>query len=297
MGMAGRTPPRPSLWRDVSLPAIMAGMVAVLVGYTSSAAIVFQAAQASGADTAGIASWMWALGIGCGLTSLGLSWYYRQPIVTAWSTPGAALLATSAMGLSLAESVGAFIVVGALIVVCCVTGWFARTLSRIPLSLASAMLAGILLRFGMDVFVAMQTRFDLVLVMFLAYLLGRRRWQRYAGPGALAAGMALAAWQGGLLSQPVQLAMAMPIFTSPVFSWEVMEGVALPLFVVIMASQNVPGVAAIRAAGYDTPVSAPVAWTGLATTLLAPFGAFSINLAAITAAICMSREVHEDSAT
>jgi len=108
--------------------------------------------------------------------------------------------------------------------------------------------------------------------------------------------MALAALQGGLLSQPVRLTVATPIFTMPVFSWEVLIGVALPLFVVTMASQNVPGVATIRAAGYDTPVSAPVAWTGLLTTVLAPFGAFSINLAAITAAICMSREVHEDKA-
>jgi len=272
----------------------MAGMVAVLVGYTSSAAIVFQAAQASGADAAGIASWMWALGIGCGLTSFGLSWYYRHPVVTAWSTPGAALLATSAMGLTMAESVAAFIVVGVLIVLCGATGWFARALSRIPLSLASAMLAGILLRFGMDVFIAMQTRFDMVFIMFLAYLLGRRRWQRYAVPGALAAGMVAAAWQGGLLSQPVQLTIAAPIFTMPVFSSEVLVGVALPLFIVTMASQNVPGVATQRAAGYDTPVSAPVAWTGLATLVLAPFGAFSINLAAITAAICMSRDVHED---
>lgn len=285
---------RPGLLRDLSLSAVMAGMVAVLVGYTSSAAIVFQAAQASGADAAGIASWMWALGIGCGLTSFGLSWYYRNPVVTAWSTPGAALLATSAMGLSMAESVGAFVAVGALIVICGVTGWFARALSRIPMSLASAMLAGILLRFGMDVFVAMQSRFGMVLAMFLAYLLGRRRWQRYAVPGALAAGMAVAALQGGLLSQPVRLEIAVPVFTLPVFSWDVLVGVALPLFVVTMASQNVPGVATIRAAGYDTPVSAPVAWTGLATGVLAPFGAFSINLAAITAAICMSRDVHED---
>jgi len=176
--------PRPALWRDVSLSAVMAGMVAVLVGYTSSAAIVFQAAQASGADAAGIASWMWALGMGCGLSSFGLSWYYRHPVVTAWSTPGAALLASSAMGLSLAESVGAFITVGVLIVACGVTGGFARALSRIPMPLASAMLAGILLRFGTDVFVAMHTRFDLVLLMFLTYLLGRRRWQRFAGPQA-----------------------------------------------------------------------------------------------------------------
>ena len=107
--------------------------------------------------------------------------------------------------------------------------------------------------------------------------------------------MVVAAVQGGLLSQPVSMEVAVPVFTMPVFSWNVLIGVALPLFVVTMASQNVPGVATIRAAGYDTPVSAPVAWTGLATGVLAPFGAFSINLAAITAAICMSREVHEDS--
>jgi len=237
--------------------------------------------------------------VGCGLTSLGLSWFTRTPVVIAWSTPGAALLAGSAMGLTMSELVGAFVATGALIALCGVTGWFARALARIPLSLASAMLAGVVLRFGLDVFVALQSRFVLVLAMLAAYVLGRRCWPRYAVPGALLAGVVVAAWQGALLSAPVALQsvalqMAVPVWTTPVFSWDALIGVALPLFMVTMASQNVPGVATLRAAGYDTPVSPMISWTGLATAVLAPFGAFAINLAAITAAICMGRDAHED---
>jgi len=273
-------------------------MVAVLVSYTSLAAIVFEAARASGADAAGVASWLWALGVGCGLTSLALSWWTRTPVVIAWSTPGAALLAGSSMGLSMSELVGAFVVTGALIALCGVTGWFARALARIPLSLASAMLAGVVLRFGLDVFVALQSRFAMVLAMLAAYLLGRRGWPRYAVPGALAAGVAVAGlqggWQGGVWSAPVTLQFAVPVWTTPVLSWNAFIGVTLPLFVVTMASQNVPGVATLRAGGYETPVSPLMTWTGLATAVLAPFGAFAINLAAITAAICMGRDAHED---
>jgi len=271
-------------------------MVAVLVSYTSLAAIVFEAARASGADAAGVASWLWALGVGCGLTSLALSWWTRTPVVIAWSTPGAALLAGSSMGLSMSELVGAFAATGVLIAVCGVTGWFARALARIPLSLASAMLAGVVLRFGLDVFVALQSRFAMVLAMLAAYLLGRRGWPRYAVPGALAAGVAVAVLQGGVWSAPVTLQFAVPVWTTPVLSWNAFIGVTLPLFVVTMASQNVPGVATLRAGGYETPVSPLMTWTGLATAVLAPFGAFAINLAAITAAICMGRDAHADPA-
>jgi len=288
----------PTLWRDISFSAITAGLVAVLVSYTSLAAIVFEAARASGADDAGVASWMWALGVGCGVASLALSWTTRVPVVVAWSTPGAALLAGSSMGLSMAELVGAFAATGVLIAFSGVTGWFARMLSRVPVSLASAMLAGVVLRFGLDVFVAMQSRFAMVLAMLAAYLLGRRGWPRYAVPGALAAGVAVAAWQGALFSAdlniPLTLQLAVPVWTTPVLSWDALIGVTLPLFVVTMASQNVPGVATLRAAGYEPPVSKTMTVTGLATLLLAPFGAFAINLAAITAAICMGREAHAE---
>jgi benzoate membrane transport protein len=238
---------------------------------------------------------MWALGIGMGATCIGLSLRYRVPVVTAWSTPGAALLATSAVGLPMPAVIGAFVVSGVLLLVFGVTGWFERGMSRIPLSLASGMLAGVLLRFGLDLFVAMRTELALGLAMFAVYLLGRRRWPRYAVVGVLVTGTAIALARGQLRLAHVPLALARPVWTTPTLSVAALVGVAIPLFVVTMASQNVPGVATLRAAGYgETPVSPLVSWTGLATVLLAPFGGYALNLAAITAAICMGREAHED---
>lgn len=291
------TSPRPELRRlaaDFSLSAAVAGFVTVLVGYTSSAVIVFEAARATGADAATVASWMWALGLGMGLTCIGLSLRYRTPVATAWSTPGAALLVTSAPGIALPELSGAFVATGILILVAGATGWFERVMSRIPLSLASGMLAGVLLRFGLDAFGALRTAPVLVTGMFGVWLVGRRFWPRYAVPGALAVGIALCARAGTLQHTGIPLAFATPVFVAPAFSWSVLVSITAPLFVVTMASQNIPGVATLRAHGYGTPVSPLVAWTGAATTLLAPFGAFALNLAAVTAAICMGREAHED---
>ena len=281
---------------DLSLSACTAGFVAMLVGFTSSVAIVFQAATALGATPAQIGSWMWALGLGMGLCSLLASLWLRQPVMIAWSTPGAALLATAGLagGFGIAEATGAFIVSALLITLFGVTGWFEKLLDRIPVPIASALLAGVLARFGLDAFVALKSALALVLPMFAAYLLGRRWWPRYAIPGVLAVGVAYAGSQGQLQLGAVQWGLTMPVFTAPEFSVRAMVSLALPLFVVTMASQNLPGVAAIRAAGYDMPISKIITLTGLATLLLAPFGAFALNLAAITAAICMGREAHPD---
>lgn len=284
------------MFKHLSLSALVAGFVAVLVGFTSSVVIVFQAAAAFGATPAQTASWIWALGLGMGLTSLGLSAWYRQPVLTAWSTPGAALLVTAGAGVPMAEGVGAFMVCALLITAAGLTGWFARVMDRIPVSLASALLAGVLARFAFDAFAAAQRERVLVLAMFAAYLLGRRLWPRYAVPGVLAVGLAVAALQGQLHWGGVPWELATPVFTMPRFTLAATFGIALPLFVVTMASQNLPGVAAQRAAGYRTPVSPVVATTGLATLVLAPFGGYALNLAAITAAICMGREAHEDPA-
>lgn len=279
---------------DLSLSAVVAGFVAVLVGYTSSVVIVFQAAAAFGATPGQTVSWIWALGLGMGLSSLGLSLWYRQPVLTAWSTPGAALLVTAGAGVPMDQAVGAFVVCGLLITLAGASGWFARAMDRIPQALAAALLAGVLVRFGFEAFTALQREFALVFTMFLAYLLGRRFWPRYAVPGVLAVGMALAALRGQLALGEVSWTLATPVFTMPSFTLAATVGVALPLFVVTMASQNLPGVAAQRAAGYATPVSPVITTTGVATLLLAPFGGYALNLAAITAAICMGREAHED---
>lgn len=283
-----------AMLKDFSLSATVAGFVAVLVGFTSSVVIIFQAAAALGATPAQTSSWIWALGLGMGLTSAGLSLWYRQPVLTAWSTPGAALLATAGAGVSMSDATGAFILCALLIVAAGASGAFARVMNRIPQALAAALLAGVLAQFAIEAFVALQHRFTLVGAMLLAYLFGRRLWPRYAVPGVLAAGAAIAALHGELRWSGISWQLATPVFTRPHFSIAAAVGVALPLFVVTMASQNLPGVAAQRAAGYDTPVSPVVTTTGLATLLLAPFGGFALNLAAITAAICMGREAHED---
>ena len=284
------------LQRFVPISAVVAGFVAVLVGFTSSVVIVFQAADALGATPAQKASWIWALGLGMGLTSIGLSWRYRQPVLTAWSTPGAALLVTAGAGVSMAEGVGAFMVCAVLITLAGASGWFERVMNRIPQALAAALLAGVLARFAFDAFLQLGLEFALVAPMLLAYLAGRRIGPRYAVPGVLALGVLIAAMQGRLRFDEVAWSWAQPVFTMPAFSVAALVGVALPLFVVTMASQNLPGVAAQRAAGYDTPVSPVITTTGLATLVLAPFGGYALNLAAITAAICMGREAHEDPA-
>lgn len=287
-------PGRRSFLRDWSLSATVAGLVAVLVGYTSSVVIVFQAAHALGATPAQVTSWMWALGLAMGLTSAGLSWWYREPVLTAWSTPGAAVIASAAAGTTMAEGIGAFLVCALLMLAAGASGLFARVMNRIPQALASALLAGVLARFALDAFLALKLQFGLVFGMFLAYLLGRRAWPRYAVPGVLAAGVAIAALQGQLHFGGIDWRPALPVFTAPVFTLPALVGLALPLFVVTMASQNLPGVATQRANGYQTPVSPVVAGTGLVNMVLAPFGAFSLGLAAITAAICLGREAHED---
>lgn len=283
-----------SLWRDASLPALVAGFVTVLVGFTSTAAIVFQAARSVGASQAQIASWMWALGLGMGVGCIALSLRYRMPVVAAWSTPGAALLIGSGGGLPLSDAIGAFVLAAALTAAVGFSGLFERALRRIPLSLASAMLAGVLLRFGLDVFVAMQRQLGMALAMFAMYLLGRRVFPRYAVIATLLAGIAVAAGNGTLHLEAAQLRLAQPQLVWPTLSWQAVFGIALPLFVVTMTSQNLPGVAVIRASGYAVPISPTIGWIGTINAVLAPFGAYSLNLAAITAAICMGREAQED---
>jgi benzoate membrane transport protein len=284
--------------KDLQLSAASAGFVAVLVGFTSSVALVFQAAQSFGATPEEISSWMWALGIGMGLCTMLPSLILRQPVMVAWSTPGAAVLAAAGLagGFSMAEAIGAFIVSAALITVAGATGWFERVMNRIPMALAAALLAGVLARFGLNAFGAAQTALPLVLLMLATYLLGKRFVPRYAVPLTLVIAIAYAALRGQLAWSTVSFSLAMPVFTAPSFTLSAIVSLALPLFVVTMASQNLPGVAAIRAAGYDMPISRLLTMTGVATLVLAPFGAFALNFSAITAAICMGREAHEDKA-
>lgn len=283
-------------FKDLSLSAFVAGFVAVLVGFTSSVAIVFQAAQSFGATPAQITSWIWALGLGMGLCSLVPSLLLRQPVMVAWSTPGAAVLATAgaAGSFSMGEAVGAFMVCSALVILVGATRALERVADRIPMEIASALLAGVLARFGIQAFAAAQTALPLVLLMVGTYLVARRMAARYAVVVTLVVGIlwVLITGQMAWSMEPVRLAM--PVFVAPQWSVSAIVSLAIPLFVVTMASQNLPGMAVIRASGYELPVSRLITMTGWASLVLAPFGAFALNFSAITAAICMGPEAHED---
>lgn len=281
---------------SLPLPTLLSGFVAVLVGYASSAAIIWQAAVAAGASTTQIAGWMTALGIAMGVSTLLLTLWYRAPVLTAWSTPGAALLVTGLQGLTLPEAIGVFIIANALIVLCGVTGLFARLMQVIPHSLAAAMLAGILLRFGLEAFARLGDQFLLCGGMLLAWLILKRVAARYAVIAALVVGAIIALLEGDIVTSSLAMAPVLPTFIAPQFSLAHSLGIAVPLFLVTMASQNAPGVATMKAAGYDVPVSPLIVVTGLLALLFSPFGVYSICIAAITAAICQSPDAHPDAA-
>ena len=295
-------------FKDLSLSAFTAGFVAVLVGFTSSVAIVFQAALAFGATPEMIASWMWALGLGMGLCSVVPSLWLRKPVMVAWSTPGAAVLATAGAtgGFSMPEAIGAFMACGLMITLAGWTGWFERIMTRIPVALASALMAGVLARFGLSGFTAAQTALPLVLVMMLTYLVAKRLSPRYAVPATLVVAILFVAGGVGFMPANITFSLTQPVWVTPQFTLAALVSLALPLFIVTMASQNLPGVAAIQAAGFGDrrsqggdagiPISKVITLTGVATLVLAPFGAFALNLSAITAAICMGPEAHPNPA-
>ena len=295
-------------FKDLSWSTFTAGFVAVLVGFTSSIAIVFQAAQAFGATQEMLASWVWAISIGMGLTTAIPSLMIRKPVMVAWSTPGAAVLASAGLagGFSMGQAVGAFMASAALIVVIGASGWFEALTKRIPLSIASALLAGVLARFGIAGFAAAQSALPLVLLMLLTYLLGKRFMPLYAVPLTLLFAILFVAGQGDFSNVVIPTGLTWPVYVAPEFTWSAMVSLALPLFVVTMASQNMPGVAAIKACGFGDeranggdaglPISRILTMTGVATLVFAPFGAFSLNLSAITAAMCMGPQSHPDKA-
>lgn len=275
-------------------PTLLAGFVAVLVGYASSAAIIWQAAAAAGADASQIAGWMTALGLGMGVSTLALTLWRKVPILTAWSTPGAALLVTGLQGVTLSQAVGVFIFANALIVLCGVTGIFARLMKIIPHSLAAAMLAGILLRFGMQAFASLQGNLLLCGSMFAVWLLCKVWLPRFAVVAALLAGGAVAEFSGEVTTSQIAFSFVAPSWIAPEFTPALLLSVGVPFFLVTMASQNAPGFATLQASGYRVPVSPLIVATGGLALLLSPFGVYSICIAAITAAICQSPEAHPD---
>ena len=292
MPAATRSLARP--FADSSASTIVAGFIAMLTGYTSSLVLMFQAGQAAGLSSAQISSWIWALSIGMAICSIGLSMRYRTPVVIAWSTPGAALLISSLPGVPYAEAIGAFIFASLLIALCGLTGSFERLMRKVPASLAAALLAGVLFNIGSEIFRAVKVQPLLVLAMFFSYLLAKRLAPRYAVLSALLVGCALSAALGLLDFRQLSLQIAVPVWTTPSLSIAAIFSIGIPLFVIAMASQNMPGLAVLRAEGYQVPASPMISVTGIASVLLAPFGSHGIHLAAITMAICSGPEAHPD---
>lgn len=292
MTQATQAPLRPLA--DSSLSAVVAGFIAMMTGCTSSLVLIFQAGQAAGLAPAQISSWIWSLFIGMAVCNIGLSLRYRSPVTVAWSTPGAALLISSLGGVAYPEAIGAFITCSILIIICGVTGSFERLVKRLPASLAAALLAGILFKIGSEIFVAAQHRTGLVLGMFFTYLIVKRYSPRYAVLVTLLVGIALSAMLGLLNFGGFALEVAAPVWTTPVFTLGATISIGIPLFVVAMTSQNMPGMAVLRADGYTVPASPLITVSGIASLLTAPFGSHGITLAAISAAICTSPNAHED---
>lgn len=278
------------MFKFFSFSHITSGFVAVMVGFTSSAALVFQAATIAGASASEISSWLFALGISIASTCIGLSLYYRLPILIGWSTPGAALLITSLPGVSMSEAFGAFIFAALLTFLTGITGFFEKAMRLIPRSLSSAMLAGVLIHFGTNIFVAMQHQFTMISAMLITYLLGKRLFPRYAIIFVLVVGVCVAQIEGLIHFEQLHFAISQPIFTHPVFSISTLISIGFPLFIVTMTSQNIPGIAVLNASGFKPPISPLISWTGIANAFFAPFGCYSISLAAFSAAICTSKE-------
>jgi benzoate membrane transport protein len=283
-----------SLRKDLSLSAVIAGLIAVIISYAGPLIIVFQAAREAHLPSDQVSSWIWAISIGSGLTGLLLSWRLKVPVITAWSTPGAALLVSMLPTVSLPQAIGAYIVASLIIAVVGLSGAFDKLMSRLPKAIAAAMLAGILFRFGAGLFTSVTLQPALVLAMIAAYLLGKRLSPRYAILAVLLVGCAVAAGLGEFNGGSITLAVAQPIFMAPEWNWHAIINIGLPLALVTLTGQYVPGMAVMRSAGYTTPARSIVSWTALTSVLLAPFGSHGINLAAITAAICTGREAHED---
>ena len=285
--------PRPHARRDISASAIAAGLVAVLVSFGGTAVLMVQAGHAAGLNAAQIGSWIGSLSLVLGARR-GLQPAHRPARRHGLVHPGAALLVTALAGVPFNEAVGAFVLAAALTLACGLFGWIDPILRRIPGEIAAAMLAGVLLNFGMGVFTSLGKQPALVLAMCAAYLLCRRWAPRYAVLVVMGVAVAVAATQGLIQTDQLNLHLTEFVWTTPVFSAQAAISLGIPLFVVAMASQNLPGLAILQASGYRPPASRLVAATGVLGLLAAPFGAHSVTLGAISAAICTGPEAHPD---
>lgn len=282
------------LQKDLSIPAIAAGFVAVLVSYSGPLAIFFQAAQSAEISNAMMTSWVWAISIGAAVSGILLSLWLKVPVVTAWSAPGTALLVTLFPGLSLNEAVGAYLTAAVIIFVIGVTSSFDRIIQMIPPGIASAMMAGILFQFGVGVFVSLESVPALAIGMIIAYLVFKRLTPRYSLVLLLVVGVMLAAFLEGASLEGVSVQLAEPQFIRPVWTWNATLSLAIPLVLVSLTGQFLPGMAIMRSSGYKTAAKPIVTVASLTSFFTAFFGGITTVIAAITAAICTSKEAHED---
>lgn len=281
---------------DLSLSAVCAGFVAMAVSYAGPMLVIVQAASQAGLAAQQTASWVWAVSVGSGVTGLLLSLLTRQPVIVAWSVPGAALLLTTLGDYSFAEAIGAYLVAAALGLALSLSGLLGWLLATVPRPILSAVLAGVLLPFVMELAPALVQSPLVAGAVALGYILARRRIPGFAVPVALAAGV-LAALAAGQLAVPaLSLALTKPVLTLPEFSLPAILGISVPLLIVTMAGQNGPGLAMLRSGGFAPNDRLLLAGGSLASLLFAPFGSHAINLAAITAGICTSPESHRDPA-
>ena len=279
-----------------TLQPILAGLVAILAGDSGAVVIIFQAAEAAHLPPALLSSWIWAISFGCGAAGLGLSLLTRAPISVAWSTPGAALLVVSLPSVPYPEAIGAFLMSGVVILALGVSGLFDRVMRLVPRAVAAAMLAGILFRFGADTFLSLGRQPVLIGAMLIVYLAARRLIPRFAISLVLLAGVGLAVVRGQTDFSGVHLAFARPVLTWPEFSLYAALNLAVPLTLVAVTGQYLPGLAVLRTFGYQVPPRLLVGTIGSVSLLLAPFGCHGVTTAAITAALIAGPDGHDDPA-
>jgi benzoate membrane transport protein len=281
-----------TFFQDATMSTLTAGFVSLLVGFSSSAVIVYQAAIKAGATDSMAASWLGVLCLSMGLLSFFLSFTSKKPVMFAWSTAGGALLFSTAQGFSLAELSGAFIASACLIFLSGITGFFEKIMNKIPIGLASGMLAGVLVHFTLDVFVSLEKEPLIVGLMILTYIIGRIKFPKMNIVLVLSIGILISILKGKFTFSHIHFSIIKPEFIYPEFSVAAFMAVAIPLFAVTMASQNLTGIAVMKSCGYQPRISKLISWSGLTNIIIAPFGGYSINLSALTAAICMGTDSH-----
>ena len=287
--------PSPLRLNDLTHP-VVAALISVIVNYGGTFILVFQAAQVAGLSPALTASWVWSISIGVGVTGIILSWLAREPIITAWSTPAAAFLVTALAVTPYAEAVGAYLISAAAFVALGLSGYFEKVIRLIPQGVAAGLLAGILLQFGIKAFAGLSVDPLLAGLLIVAYVVLKRFTARYAVVGILMLGLGFLLLQARVDLSGLELRLATPLLTVPAFSLNALLSVALPLFLITLTGQYMPGMLVLRNDGFRTSANPIVTITGLGSLLMAPFGSHAFNIAAITAAICTGREAHEDPA-